>query len=132
MIKWDTDPLNNNELVTVPDPFNAHLWRDDRMVVWMLVDPPPDVGWGQSSGAVVMDSKWFEDGGLEPMPLGDVPASGPDQRMYVAMGPPALPLEATEAVHYTYDLLLPAIVMRQTDDEGNEVDPDISNQPHPP
>src|ERR1051325_5267653 len=109
LIKW-LPVEEGNDMITIVEPVDASIWRDDRLITWMLVDPPDEVGWEVSSGAVVMAEQWTTDGGLAPMPLGDPPESGPDRRMNIAMGPPPLPLTATEAVTYSYDLMLPPVV----------------------
>ncbi|HKO58342.1 MAG TPA: hypothetical protein VJ276_20930 [Thermoanaerobaculia bacterium] len=144
--------LDENEK-PVAEPFEVNLWTDDRLVMWMMNAPgwqwsnlPPPNGAGPNQ-AVFIDpnSDWFKQGGSQPQPVGPLVAGLPDTRPYAAMGP----APATEKTTYLYDMWALPIPIGDITDQvkavkvkkklpkgvpsvGDPIDPDISNQPHPP
>jgi hypothetical protein len=135
-------------------PYRAHVWRDDQLVMWSLSHPDlswPDVAIEPKPIQFIAPddptepppppgmtySRW---NGSTPAPIGDPPPPGtPDRRNYVALANSIMPAGTIE--YYRYKILVTdpkhtepvrvqnRVVIEEAPDQW--YDPDIGNEPQP-
>lgn len=128
------------------DPYIAHVWRDDQLVMWSLAGEHlrwPDVSLEPHPIQFMTPtspefSVWI---GSSPAPIGDPPPQGqPDRRNYVALANSIMPTGETQRYQYKIqvwdDNEQQMFVVRHrlgTDENGDDLwyDPDIGNEPQP-
>jgi|ERR1051325_6569914 hypothetical protein len=125
--------LDDETNLAVIAPGDANIWTDDQEIMWSIIDDRLE--WDNANfpnRAVIFGPEWK---GSTPEPVG--PPVIPDRRPYVATGPgPASQLPwGSGMAKFTYEAHVTASgtgLSFKALTRDDMIDPDISNQPHPP